>query len=55
MLETTPEHWSNALASLLVRKVLGCVCVAGEEEKDEEDEILSYHSEKPDEKGKVFF
>jgi len=42
------------LASLIIRKVLGCVCVEREDEKDEGDEILSYHFEKPDEKIQGF-
>lgn len=42
------------MASLIIRKVVGCVFLEREEEKDEGDEIFSYHYEKPDEKIKGF-
>lgn len=39
-----------ALDSQIIRKVLECVCVEREDEREEGDEVLSYHCEKPAEK-----
>lgn len=39
-----------ALDSQIIRQVLECVCVEREDEREEGDEVLSYHCEKPAEK-----
>lgn len=47
-------NYSGTLASLIIRKILGYICIEREKEKDEGDEILAYPCEKPGEKIKGF-